>query len=471
MQVTDLVVEVRNVDLERTAQLTEDDLDTLIVVPRTNDVGSWQITLPERVLNEASGAWEPHKGASDLRTEGAGLIITGPDGVLLSGPMLSATFEAKDTDASGSWTFTGVSDAVILADALAFPDTASADPNVQARSNDTRTGSAEDLLRDYVRFNIGPNAHAARRTGFRSLLTLDGPSLARGATLSKSPRFTNLLELLREIAFGGGLRFDVVQDGPQLRFTVWEPADRTASVRMDVDNDLLTSIAYGYGAPAATYAIVAGQGEGTARSILSRSSSASVAAEDRWGRRIERFVDQRQTDDLAELAQAGDDLLAAGGETVTGVRATPADDDTMAYLKDWRVGDSVSVVVEGQEVAAGVTEVALKVNGPAVLLTATLGDPAAFDPDAAADAQQTSTVQRVSSLERNAEAVAIAAGLVMQYAGADTPTGGWLRCDGAVFDPDEEPDLFEAIGTTFGGTEAAPRLPTLTGALPFFVKT
>ncbi|GEB46947.1 hypothetical protein MTE01_28920 [Microbacterium testaceum] len=403
MIVNDLVVEVRDVNLRRVAQLTTEDLGGLVTVMRANDVGSWEIKLPDQVLDPSTGQWNAHEGSTHLRKEGAGLIITGPDGVILSGPMLSATFEATAADLSGAWTIAGVSDAVVLADALAFPDPAVADPNAQTRANDTRTGSAEDLLRAYVSANIADTAPATRRTGFRSRLTVYSPSQGLGPALTTSPRFDNLLELLRKIAGAGGLRFDVTQQGEGLVFSVWQPADRSAYVRMDVANDLLNSVTYGYGSPTATRAIVAGQGQGTERYLVSRTSTASVAAETAWGRPIERFLDQRQADEATELEQAGDALLSEGGATVTGVRATPADDSAMTYLRDWRVGDFVAVVVDDLEPKAAVTEAALKVVGPAVLFSVTLGDPSAFDADAAADAKSISTTSRVSALERNVE--------------------------------------------------------------------
>src|SRR5690606_39291825 len=61
-------------------------------------------------------------------------------------------------------------------------------------------------------------------------------------------------------------------------------------------------------APTCTAAIVAGQGEGTARTIIERAVAASP-----WGR-IESFVDRRDTDDMAELRAAGDSALAEGAE-------------------------------------------------------------------------------------------------------------------------------------------------------------
>ncbi|WDS52042.1 minor tail protein [Microbacterium phage Caron] len=419
MNVSDIIVEVRDRDLIRRAQLTDADLDSLVIVPRDNAVGSWQLTLPETVLNEETGEWEPHAAARALRQEGAGLIVSapGPDLIvdpelpavptwdtLLSGPMTTATFEADGNDLTGRWVFTGVSDTVLLADALAYPEPSNGDPTTQAVANDKRTGTAEAILRQYVAFNITAlQAPPSRVSGLRSRLVLEGVNQNRGQRLTKSPRFQNLLELCQEIGFAGGVSFDIVQRDTRLVFRVWEPADRSAFVRMDMGNDLLKSVSYGYGSPSTTVAVVAGQGEGAARAIVSRTSTEAADAETRWGRRIERFVDQRNTENAAELEQKGDETILEGGATASGLQATPTDAETMLLLRDWNVGDIVAVVVEGQEVKAPVTEVALGVNGADVTLVATLGEASAFDPDAASQKRAQETSSRVSAIERTLE--------------------------------------------------------------------
>lgn len=413
MNASELVVEVRDVNLARVAQLTEADLAGLIVATRQNDVGSWQLTLPDTVLDEASGDWIAHAAAQHLRKEGAGIVVTAPGPgatyeTLISGPMTSATYVADESDLTGKWTFTGVSDLVLLADAVAFPQPTNADPGTQTVSHDKRTASAEDLIRQYVAYNIaGTHAPAGRVVGLRSRLTLRGVSQGRGPTLTKSARFDNLLELCQGIAFQGGLNFDILQVGTALELAISTPTDRTKTVRMDMANQLLKSVTYGYGAPTTTMAVVAGKGEGTDRHILSRTSADATSSETRWGRRVERFIDQRQTDDDAELIQKGDEEVLAGAASATGLQAAPTDSDAMLYLRDWRTGDRISVVVEGQEVAAKVTEAAISVDGSAVVFVATLGDPGAFDVDAASDRRASATTSRVSALERSAEVPAV----------------------------------------------------------------
>ncbi|AWY04854.1 minor tail protein [Microbacterium phage Floof] len=413
MIASDLVVEVRDVNLARQAQLTDADLSGLIIATRQNDVGSWQLTLPDTVLDEASGKWVKHAAAQHLRKEGAGIIVTAPGPgatfeTLISGPMTSATYVADENDLTGTWTFTGVSDLVLLADAVAFPQPSNANPSTQAVAYDKRTGNAEDLIRQYVAYNVAssPNgswAPAGRLTGFRNRLTLRGTSEGRGPTLTKSARFDNLLELCQGIAFQGNLNFDIVQVGTALELVITTPTDRTKTIRMDMANQLLKSVTYGYGAPTTTLAVVAGKGEGTARRVLSRTSSDATSSEQRWGRRVERFIDQRQSDEDTELVQKGDEEVLAGAASATGLQASPTDSDAMLYLRDWRTGDRISVVIEGQEVAAKVTEAAISVEGSAVIFVATLGDPGAFDVDAASDRRANATNSRVSALERIAE--------------------------------------------------------------------
>jgi hypothetical protein len=50
-----------------------------------------------------------------------GLIVTGPDDVLLSGPMVKSEFASTPTDPDGTVSFEGVSDTVCLADCAGLP--------------------------------------------------------------------------------------------------------------------------------------------------------------------------------------------------------------------------------------------------------------------------------------------------------------------------------------------------------------
>ncbi|MEU7148488.1 siphovirus ReqiPepy6 Gp37-like family protein [Streptomyces sp. NPDC045456] len=353
-----------------------------------NNVGTWKATLPSE-----------HPLADELRLPGAGLIISGPGDVLMSGPVTSSEYAATPEDRHGSIVFEGVSDSVILSDMLAWPQPGNPDVTTQAVGHDERTGPAESLMHAYVNSNCGPSAPAARR---RAGLVM-GVDRGRGPTISKSARFPTLGELLTGIGTVADLGFRIVQRGSVLQFETFQIVDRSREVRLDVLAGTLAGQRVSVATPGATRVIVAGQGEQEDRTFLPVDTAASVEAEGDWGRRIERFVDQRNTDDAAELKQAGDELLADEGFTKTAVQAVPVEDSSMEFGVDWGLGDQVTIIAGGQELTAPVTGLVIKAGSDGFKAGALLGDPTGFNPNAVAAKRVRSTENRVSALERNAE--------------------------------------------------------------------
>ena len=390
-----ITVEVRGADRVRVGQIDAADLTGFLCVHRKNSVGSWSLKLPDKVLSDA-GVLVRHKLCWELRQPSAGLVITGPDWVL-SGPMIYAAQEQVPEDPDGTWTFEGVSDLVFLARPTAFPDPAigTSQASSQSRASDTRTAAAETLMRTFVRLNVGEGAPANRRlAGLTS-----GTDLARGGTLTKSPRFDNLLELLQKIALGSNLLFDVIQVGDGLEFRVSVPVDVSSEERWDVDNGQLSRAKYGFTAPGCTRVFVAGQGEGTLRTIVEVTTAASLISEAVWGR-IERFVDHRNTDDLAELTQAGLEILAAEGSAITSLEVVPSADLAEGFGSRWLLGSVVTVVVGDQEILAPVTEVPVMITPEGLFIGATVGDPTGFDWESTLSSRQSKTEARLSALER-----------------------------------------------------------------------
>jgi microcystin-dependent protein len=449
-------VEVRNASLARVGQLSEFDLTDFVCVPRVNTLGSWSIKLPNTVLN-ASGVRVPHALGAVLRTQGSGLIVTGPNGVVLTGPMTFASQESTSDAPDGVWTIEGVSDAVILARPTAFPQPSNSNPATQSVSNDVRSGLGEALMRSYVSANIGPTASVARKLPDLTL-SADG---GRGVSLAKSPRFQNLLELTQEIALGSGLLFDVVQVGSGRQFQVTAPQDVSASVRWDIANNQLSRSKYGYSAPGVTRVFVAGQGEGTARTIVEVTTPASLLSEAIWGR-IERFVDQRNTDDVTELTQAGLELLAAEGTTVTSLEVVPSSDLADGFGSTWFLGSWVTIVVNDTEVRAQIVEVPISISTAGVLVGAVVGDSTGFDWESVLSARQQKTESRVSALEQNAESSVggagtdgpLPAGAIVEWTGATAPAN-WLLCRGQAVSRVGYASLFAAIGTTYGAGDGS----------------
>ncbi|MGW1258450.1 siphovirus ReqiPepy6 Gp37-like family protein [Streptomyces sp. NPDC002513] len=394
MKLSDLTIEVRDKSLTRLGLIRPEDL-SLEIQDQFNNVGTWKLTLASE-----------HPLANALRVPGAGLIVTGPTDVLMSGPVTTSEYAATPEDRRGSIVFDGVSDTVILLDMLAWPEPSNPDVTKQSTGHDERTGPAESLMHAYVNANCGPAAPAARR---RAGLVM-GTDQGRGPVISKSARFPTLGELLTVIAVVADLGFRIVQRGARLVFETYQIADRTREVRLDVLAGTLAGQRVSVSTPGATRVIVAGQGEQRDRTFVPVDNEDSVGAEADWGRRIERFVDQRNTNNLDELTQAGNEVLADEGFTSTAVQAVPVEDSAAEFGVDWGLGDRVSVVAGGQELTAPVTGMVIKVNDGGFQAGALLGDPSGFDPLAASAQHAQSTERRVSALERSAEAPSGAGG-------------------------------------------------------------
>lgn len=393
MKRTDILVEVRNRELERLGTITGKYLHIEAML-RFCNVGSWTLNLPGG-----------HPMIDALSTDGSGIIVSLHGDPLFSGPTTKPKRKRDRQNPDGTFTFVGVTDEILLADALAYPDPTSSDPTSQSTSNDVRSGPIESLMHDFVDVNIGPNAATTpidRRRGLREKITL-GLDEARGATVQKSPRFQNLLTLEQELSLlsDSTLGFRMVQSGAAIEFQTFAVRDRTDVVRLDIENGTITSEEVEKTGPTITYAIVAGQGEGTGRTIVPRTTAAATAAEAAWGRPIERFIDQRNTDVVSELEQSGDEALLEAGFTATAVKVIPSDSQTMLYVVDWREGDLITVVVNGQETESTVTAAALIVNSKTVAVGAAIGDVTGFDKEAALTQRVEDVEKKVDKIERS----------------------------------------------------------------------
>lgn len=389
MHISDLTVEVRDKELNRLGQIPLVDLN-LLGEDQFNNVGSWTIEIRS-----------DHPMAEPLRQPGAGIIVSDSNGeTLMSGPV--TLDEAKSTiqDPGGTLVIDGVTDTVILADRLAFPDPTNSDPTTQTKSHDVRTGTAESLMHEYVAWNIGPLADPSRRDPRLQM----GANGNRGASLTKRARFPVLGNLLNELALGENLGFRVIQVDDHLEFQTYAVADRTTDVRFDIYNNMLSGHTVQTAPPGVTRAIVAGQGDLVDRQFVEVTSSESLAAETLWGRRIEQFIDQRQTNDLAELTKAGRDALTEGGFAQLGVQVVPMEDmGTAEYGHSYKIGDTVTVVVENVEMFVPVTGYVLKKDKDGTRFGLILGNPNGPSEKAEVTAKVSKLETRVSNLERNAE--------------------------------------------------------------------
>lgn len=403
MKIEDLTVEVRNSSFERLGQLSPADLVGLTIVARYCNVGSWTLTLPSS-----------SRMVDALRTPGSGIIVTAYDQVIFSGYTTAAKLEQSTDNSVGDWVLEGVDDSIILAERLAYPYPASSDVAAQLTEADVRAGNAETVIKGYVTENISASAVTDRAI---AALTVEADQ-GRGDIVSASARFESLQDLLYGLAQTGKIGFRVEQAGDGLEFQVYEPVDRSQTIRMDVDNGRLTKTEYVYGQPKITRAIVGGAGEGVARVFYQGSSTDSLAAETVWSRRVERFVDGRGSNDEAALIQSANEALVDDGKTIVNTSVTPSDDQTMRYGIDWNLGDKVTVVVGLVETTAVVTEIGLNIAEDGVRIGATLGTPAPVDFESKLVSAQINQAQRISNLERNNNT-----GAVMTYSPVWSGTG------------------------------------------------
>lgn len=390
MMVSDLLVEVRNSNLQRVGQIGSEYLVGFTIVSRFNAIGTWTLTLPVG-----------HPLAATLAAPGSGIIVTLRGTVLLSGPTTWVQTIQTPDNPDGVIQITGLDDSVLLRDRLAYPTPGTADVTAQTSAYDVRAGLAEDVLKGYVSANLGPAAPVGRKV---PVLAVEA-SLGRGATVTGSARFDVLYELLKQLAdasanAGATIGFDIVQSGTGLVFQCYTPTDRSKSIRLDIANNLLLESTYSLAQPKFTRAIVGGQGDGTARTFLERSSSTSLGAETAWGRRIESFVDSRDTSDTVALATAGDSALAGDGKAQITATIKPSDDTSMLFNRDWFLGDTVTVVVGTYELAAVVTELGLSVAEDGVRLYGTIGEPKLQTYEQQILAKQQDLANRLNQLER-----------------------------------------------------------------------
>lgn len=385
MILDDITIEVRDSGFNRVGQLTPENLVGFSAVLIKNDVGSWKVTLPVG-----------YALAEELRKPGSGIIVTASGQTLISGPTMSILTNLSQDDPIGTYEISGVDDTVVLGERLAYPTPTTADVMAQTVAYDIRTGPAEDVMKEYVDANIGPSAPVQRRIADLTIQTPTG----LGVTVDGSARFETLQELLTGFADLSNLGFTIEQVGDSLQFQVYEPVDRSANIRLDLDNGRLTRSDYAYSTPKLTRAIVGGQGEGELRDFIERTSTDSLDAETLWGRRIERFVNESNANDVSLLEAAGDKQLATDGKTFVSVDVMPSDDQTMLFGVDWNLGDRVTVVVGSTELVAVVEKVALLISEDGVRLGATVGEPRGLGYENQIVNSQKDQVLRVSKLER-----------------------------------------------------------------------
>jgi Siphovirus ReqiPepy6 Gp37-like protein len=325
----------RNPSLQRDAEI---DYTSAELTSRFCAVGKWELVLDARL-----------PAANSLKQPGWGIEVVNEDMVtVLAGPVDNLKRDRDEN--TNTYTFYGSDDNVYLAERLAHPQPATAAPPYNTNEYDVRGPSpCSTVLRSYVDVNLGPSALGPRK---QFGLTLAADPVV-GATVVGRARWQNLLDFLQGLSLsGGGVGFQNKQVGTALQFQTYMPVDRSGTVQFSLDKGNLASYTASTGKSKVNYAYIGGGGEGTARTVREGQDTSEII---RW-RRIELFIDRRDTTDPSELDQEIVKQLADGKGEVS-VSVEPVDLDGSTYLTNYNLGDKVSAVVDDDTITDVIREV------------------------------------------------------------------------------------------------------------------
>lgn len=351
MSAADYQVFLRDAGLNLIAQ-TRDWL-TLDAVQRFNTWDTWQLTFRGRQLPDRFDPTQP-----------GGVVIYQGDELITSGPWTYLGGDRTEEHPAGIITLAGVSDAIVIADRVAYPDPTHAASNQTAAALDTRTGIAETVIRAYVAANIGSGAITARKL---AALTQSADT-GLGSTVTGAPDMGwNLADLCTFLALVDGLGWDVTPDGPDLVFGVFDPVDLSATVRYDFDEGDDSALHWEINAPLATRELTGSSATGTSKTY---TEVADTAAETLWDRRVEKYADGGSTVS-AVLTQTGNAALVADEGTVL-VQPTLVD------LKGAHLGDLVTCAYPIGDLVDRLQEIRHQVTADGKqIITPTVGPPSA----------------------------------------------------------------------------------------------
>lgn len=241
-----------------------------------------------------------------------------------------------------------------------------------AASRQIASTNAETIIRTLVNENCGPGALAARQIPNLVLDSVAGV----GTTTSVTTRFEDLLAACRRVAIDGGrIGFRTRQDGAQIKFGCYAPADLTATARFSRGLGNLRAIQFKLSAPTVTHALVSGSEDATPRAFV---EVADTGAASTWWR-VEKHVDGSVDDDsTGELTAAGNEELAGGAAPIELATVTIDTEDLKAG-RDFGLGDKVTVELPtGLEVAEVVRSIHLQATPESgEIVTSLVGSPEA----------------------------------------------------------------------------------------------
>ena len=223
---------------------------------------------------------------------------------------------------------------------------------------------AQTIITTLYNYNLGPSATVAngRISDGRLTGATTATSAGSGNSLSLSCSGQNLLDVCQKIALDGGGDFAINYTAPATWELVWYTGqmgtDRTSTIYLSLLTGTIGKIiVYDDRITNPTAAIVAGQGEASARTIIARPASLPTNLNLR-----EVWVDARSQKTTAEYNQSGDVVLAQAERDRSRFDTTVLQNGAYKYGRDYFLGDLITLY-------NGSSNVTQKVQGITITLS------------------------------------------------------------------------------------------------------
>lgn len=223
---------------------------------------------------------------------------------------------------------------------------------------------SETILKTLWNFNVSTSATTANKRFLDGRLTgaTAATSAGGGNSQSISVAQLNLLSAMQKVQLGAGGDFAVTYTAPATWTFNWYTGqlgtDRSASVIFSVGNGTIGKLVVKTSRiDDMTAVVVGGQGEGSARAIVTRPASLPTGLDSREG-----WVDARNQKTTAEYQQLGDAALALATRQRTSVDAIVLQSNALRYGRDYFFGDLVSVYTGATTVTRKIATIELKLT-------------------------------------------------------------------------------------------------------------
>lgn len=270
-----------------------------------------------------------HRRLGEMLTPGTRMRLQLRNETLIEGPI--RTHAGSGPGTSTTFTF-GVEDNFrILKNFLIYQVPGGTMAQQSGAYNYTQTGDAETVFKDIVRLNAG--------RGMEPIII--ATNLHRGGTITSSARMATIFNELFPLLESKGLGATVKATPAGLVIDVYEPG--TYPNKLSEQSRIIRKWTYALHAPDVTQVVVAGQGQGTARTFIEQRDQ---LRQDLWGDRIEVLRDARDAALLdTYYERAAETLFENAGFASLKVKLAETGNFKLGGPNGLKVGQRVTAVV------------------------------------------------------------------------------------------------------------------------------